>query len=74
MKDNIVGLIRRPKWPRRIPMKRIHVVPRDIPFNLKRPRYKPDAMTSAKINMAPAVPPCVNNFNISAANLLKIGI
>ena len=66
-------VIRRPRWPSRMPMKRIHVVPKDIPLNLKRPRYKPEAITRAKTNMAPAVPPCVNNLIIPGAKLLKNG-
>ena len=34
MNSSIVGLILRPKWPRRIPMNNIHDVPRDIPLTL----------------------------------------
>ncbi len=66
----------RPRCPKKIPQKSIHVVPNDIPKNLILPNNNPIEITIARTNIACATPdPVINCTNHSILiNLINFNL
>ena len=61
MKCRTLGSIFSPRWPKKIPKNRIHVIPSDIPKTLILPNSKPAEITIARTNIACATPEPITN-------------